>query len=1033
MTIGVAVLNLRALTGLSALCAILGVLAYFSAPALAVAPEKPVTKEATAVIATTATLHGELNPGTEGEPGEYEFLYKAAPATECGGGQTAPVPAGIALGDEKELVSARLSGLLPATKYTFCLLARNAEGETKIGESMTFTTDAQAPPKIEEESVIDVVSSSANVNATIDPEGAETSYRFEYGTGTGYALVPKGEGKIAEGVGNVSVSADLEGLAPDTTYNYRVVAASVLGGALGLGETFTTQMTGGEFALPDGREWELVSPPDKHGVRINPISKGGGAIQSAEDGGAFTYVAGGPLTNDASGNRAPEFAQFYATRGSGGWVSEDITTPHDAVALLVPGRNSEDALFSGDLSTALVEPAGETPLPPLKEGAEKTIYLRHNGECKSTPAEAIPVTCYQALVTEANVPEGKHFGEGASNNLLHFVGSSSDLQHVIIESEEALSGNIATTNGQWTLYEWSAGGSATEQLKLVSVLPPNGKGEEIPAAESEGGKAAALGSRGLQVRNAVSNNGSRVVWEAAGHLYLRDTQRGETVQIDVPQEGVNEESVAPHAVFQDASSDGSKIFFTDYVRLTSDSKAEDNSGESRPDLYVFEVASKHGRMSGTLTDLTNDANQQESADVQGDVLGLSEDGDTVFFVADGVLSGTDATSGTCRGALEPGALCNLYEDHFSGAGWEVPQLVARLSNSDESDWAGQSPENLGYLSSRVSRNGQFLAFMSDRELTGYNNEDVSSTAPGERLDEEVYLFDSAKDRITCASCNPTGARPEGILDPSTFGATRLLVDEPETWSGSWLAGNLPGWTEVNLGSALYQPRYLSNTGRLFFDSADSLVPADINGIEDVYGYEPEGEQSEGGRCDNSTQSASEIFKMEGEKGNESDGCLALISSGTSSQESAFLDASSSGDDVFFMTTSQLVPQDIDGAYDVYDAHVCSASALCPVSVGNMPPACSTADSCRAAPTPQPGVFGAPSTAMLSSGGGNAVQPAPRPADALKKSTRSQKLGAALRACRKQGHRRRAVCERQARKRYGPVKSGKSTKKLGGSK
>ena len=37
---------------------------------------------------------------------------------------------------------------------------------------------------------------------------------------------------------------------------------------------------------------------------------------------------------------------------------------------------------------------------------------------------------------------------------------------------------------------------------------------------------------------------------------------------------------------------------------------------------------------------------------------------------------------------------------------------------------------------------------------------------------------------------------------------------------------------------MYQSRYLSNQGRVFFDSVDPLVPGDINGKADVYQYEP---------------------------------------------------------------------------------------------------------------------------------------------------------------------------------------------------
>ena len=125
-----------------------GCLALGSAPALAAAPEAPVTGEANPVTTTTATLNGEvgeLNPENALEVGTYEFLYRES-ATTCEGGKTAPVPAGVAL--SKEPVSQSLSGLLPGTTYTFCLLARNAAEETALGAPVTFTTlGAAGSPK----------------------------------------------------------------------------------------------------------------------------------------------------------------------------------------------------------------------------------------------------------------------------------------------------------------------------------------------------------------------------------------------------------------------------------------------------------------------------------------------------------------------------------------------------------------------------------------------------------------------------------------------------------------------------------------------------------------------------------------------------------------------------------------------------------------------------------------------------------------------------------------------------------------------
>jgi hypothetical protein len=59
-------------------------------------------------------------------------------------------------------------------------------------------------------------------------------------------------------------------------------------------------------------------------------------------------------------------------------------------------------------------------------------------------------------------------------------------------------------------------------------------------------------------------------------------------------------------------------------------------------------------------------------------------------------------------------------------------------------------------------------------------------------------------------------------------------------AGLWLVGSIPGWTAYRLGVALYQSRYLLDSGWLFFDSSDPLVAVDTNGMWDVYEWEPEG-------------------------------------------------------------------------------------------------------------------------------------------------------------------------------------------------
>ena len=98
--------------------------------------------------------------------------------------------------------------------------------------------------------------------------------------------------------------------------------------------------------------------------------------------------------------------------------------------------------------------------------------------------------------------------------------------------------------------------------------------------------------------------------------------------------------------------------------------------------------------------------------------------------------------------------------------------------------------------------------------------------------------------------------------------------------------------------SLPQPRYLTDSGRLFFDSQDSLSLADTNeGAEDVYQYEPQGV----GGCKRAA------------------GCVDLISAGSEAGDSNFLAADATGKNVFFTTRDRLRLQDRDELIDLYDA------------------------------------------------------------------------------------------------------------------
>jgi hypothetical protein len=587
------------------------------------------------------------------------------------------------------------------------------------------------------------------------------------------------------------------------------------------------------------------------------------------------------------------------------------------------------------------------------EETERTPDIRHNSTC-----EAAPAICYTPLVTASNVPPGTEFGphrEGSSENQVEFVDATPDMSRVLVTSNATLTSMPGDKGG---LYEWSEG-----RLQLVSILP-----------EAEGGipTRGVIGRVGRgDARHAISNDGSRIFWAANGEtasLYMRDTLRGETLRIGI------------QPAFEGSSSDGSKVFFS-------------KSFSSESALEVCDVMEVGGKLACHVTQL--------APDLQGTMVASSEDGSYVYFVSNSALA-AGAISGTCQKeprSQPPSVQCNLYMVHDSGTLWEAPKLVAVLSGGDYADWFG----DLDKLTARASPDGRRLAFMSQASLTGYDNRDVVSGKP----DEELYLYDAETEKLVCASCNPTGARSTG----AEFNSIREgILGGAVGWEGTtWLAASVHGWTPYRLAEALYQSRYLSDSGRLFFDTPEALVPQDVNGKWDVYELEP----VEVGGC-----SASSATFSAG-----TGGCVGLISGGTSPEDSAFMEASANGDDVFFQTDSHLSPEDFDTAFDIYDAHVCSGAVPCyspPVS----PPPCSTGDGCKAAPSPQPAVFGAPASATFSGAGNVSVSP-PKPHGSKTKSkplTRTQKLARALKACRREPRKKRGACERRARRRFGAKQS-----------
>jgi hypothetical protein len=940
------------------------------------------TGQASNVHPAGVTLNGSVDPdGLQVTACRFEY------GTSGSYGQSIPCEQPPGSGTSPVAVSANLTALQPNTEYHFRLLASNANG-IKYGVDVTVTTTG--PPRFDGEWITNVTTTSATFNTKVNPLWpTNAEYRLEYGTSTSYGQTLTGS--VGEGANDLLVSVHRQDLQPGTTYHYRFVDSNVYGTVEGPDHVFTTQATGGqEPSLLDGRAWELVSPSNKNGALIEDY--GGVPIQAASDGSGISYGASEAIGENPEGKTA--ISQILSTRGPDGWKSQDISLPQGLAKeeeLAYDGY--EYQMFSPDLSLAAIWQHAVAASPLAPEAADGKLYLRDDTDGSFLP-----------LFTTANIPPGTNLHEEVAEGRetkVEFATATPDLSHVILASRlvltsEAIEGSRQSPDGtipqQMNLYEWSAG-----RFQPVNVLPGEITTEKTVPGANIGGS-----TKYGNIPRAVSGDGRWVVWTLGepysggpSSLYVRNMVEKRTVQI-----GGDDARVLA------MSSDGSKIFFLEGSAGSGNSNLF-QGGE----LYEFDTAT------GVQTALTSDHGPGESsAGVKEGLLGTSEDGSWVYFMANGVLGdGAErgATTGNCVTISHSNGegSCNLYVWHDG-----TTKYIARLSSEDAFDWYYESfggAQQLGPVRSRVSPDGRYLTFMSNGSLTGYDNLDANSGEP----DEEVYMYDAVTDHLVCASCDPTGARPVGI--PDTSNSTNILMEYRHgsgSLEGHWLAGITPSSQENLFSHEFHQPRYLSDTGRLFFDSPDALVPQDTNGLMDVYEYEPAGV----GSCTAVSITFSE----------RSGGCVSLVSSGTSSQESAFYDASENGDDAFFLTASRLSAADYDTSVDVYDAHVCSTAAPC-VAVPVSPPPCTSGDSCKAAPSPQPDIFG-PTPSATFNGAGNVVASPVGSVVKPKSLTRAQKLARALKACRREGARRRAMCERQVRKRYAVKRSRKANaKKKGG--
>lgn len=228
-------------------------------------------------------IAGTIEPGGAGVIGELHFTSLSSEQAKgtlvldikSAGefDQMADLTSNFFFDDESTIRINLLAGYEPAvgTKWEFMSKGPGDPLETSNIEPSSFTARSvsggaeveriSAPPTVATTAASSVLTSSAQLNGTVNPNGVHVSVcEFKYGLTSAYeASVPcssyTSEGKIAG-----AARATITGLTAGTTYHFKILATSLGGTREGLDETFTTPSTKSE--LP-AEEPSTEKPPSK--------------------------------------------------------------------------------------------------------------------------------------------------------------------------------------------------------------------------------------------------------------------------------------------------------------------------------------------------------------------------------------------------------------------------------------------------------------------------------------------------------------------------------------------------------------------------------------------------------------------------------------------------------------------------------------------------------------------------------------------------------------------------------------------------
>ncbi len=878
------------------------------------------------------------------------------------------------------------------------LAVRGSSGDIYYGVSdkiQVLSGAVSTSPDVTTTAATGVTDTAATLNGTVNPDGEATSEcLFEWGLTTAYGntvpCVPNPAG-IGSGSSPVAVSAAISGLDVGTVYHYRLKAANPNGPVFGQDETL---QSAGPRLLDSWAEDVLLTEATLK-AEIDP--EGGATTYRFEYGTSAAYGSETEelaVGSDSSVHTVIRFLEgltpgteyhyrVVATSAAGENVgpdreirtfrpfSADTDCPNQAnrygAGASLPDCRAYELVSPLDKNGGDIEvlrsadsnwPARGTKSTPSGDKLTYSAYRAFAGAL-SVPwssqyiAQRLPDSGWQTHAI--NPPQIKPLVFGAEAINMQYQAFTDDLCHgwLINHGEPPLSpAGLAGIQNVYRRNDRLCGPEGFEAVAPVTA-PPGPPGLNFQGASADGSHAIFSAGKKL------ASEGTEGVFQLYESVAPEALPRFVCI---LPNEepwngpcgagsGENNVSYGPTrpSLTGAISEDGERIFWTTepgfyslaegslYVRIGgSETVPVSQVGEEEAGTSGswFQGAAQDGSRAVYTTDqggggpnnhvlfafdVDTEATEHIANGVYG-VAGISEDARQVYFVSKETLPGSGQNSeGDEAVPNQP----NLYLYDADGGGTFA--FIGTLASQDAGLQDGPIAREPKERTSRVTPDGRYVAFTSFASLTGYDNEGGSSGF----LNPLAYVYDAAKDELVCASCIPSGARGEG--EPFREVVGQVIIRQLE--------------------NAMFPLRLLVD-GRLFFQSVNALTPRDSNGKIDVYQWEQEGV----GGC-----AATDSTYAPG-----ADGCISLISSGTSAFDSEFAEASANGDDVFFYTTSSLAAQDY-GLRDIYDARVGGGFPLPPEA-----PEC-VGDACQGIP-PAPN-----DPTPASAGFRGAGDPAPRKA------------------------------------------------------